>query len=774
MNLDFLKTIIPKKEEKDYFLALLLKPSKIGAILFEKKEGRLLILGSSEKNIEKHIDEYNDEELIQISDVVISEIEQKLPENAFVTKTIFALPHQFVENGKIKKEYLLKFKKLCESLELSPMGFIVDIEAIVYFLQKKEGMPITSIFIELTKQTVYMYVVRSGNVLEVLTSDLRDNYITTVEYLLSQVQSFDVLPTKLILLNLEGAESIQQQFLSHQWKKELPFLHVPQIVTLDKGFENEAIINGVATQMGFDVLKADKKDLDFAKETVVKDKEEVEEEQVDSTDFGFIKDEDVSKEDVKDEADLESIKSESDQTEEAANSFATVNEYSGNEDISIGKEDRKDENVLIKQSPKENVDINLQSENKKPKSYSNIAKFSNPFEQLLKKMPRFNISSMLALAPQKNFVILFIILVGILGGTLYLYYSHIVKAEVILFGEKQVFDRKADIVFSPEGEDLVHGQIKIRQIEAQIEDSSEKQTTGSKEIGEKSKGEVTIYNKTETKKTISKGTKIEGPNDLLFELASDVTIASTSAFSTNYSSSKSQVVAVKFGPEYNLPSGSNFEFADFPTSSYFAKNDGAFSGGSKKTIPVVSKKDMDALSDITVKKLSSKALDDIKSKVENDEVVIPNILSVEFSKKNYNKKEGEESKNLSLSSSITFTGGAYKKKSVEQYALSLSDEQISSSYAIDDKSTKTDVKIVNDKDNIKAVLGAHTEYVPKIDEDKIRKNITGKTVGTASQYLKKIKNISDFKVLLRSSIPFLPQILPFNSQNIRVSLNTNE
>jgi hypothetical protein len=80
-----------------------------------------------------------------------------------------------------------------------------------------------------------------------------DTVEKTVEKLLGQVTKLDVLPSKIVLLHNKEAEAVQQKFLSHHWTKELPFMHLPQVAILDKGFENEAIISGVASQLNVSV-----------------------------------------------------------------------------------------------------------------------------------------------------------------------------------------------------------------------------------------------------------------------------------------------------------------------------------------------------------------------------------------------------------------------------------------------------------------------------------------------------------------------------------------
>jgi len=53
----------------------------------------------------------------------------------------------------------------------------------------------------------------------------------TVDTLLKHFQTPEVMPAKIILFDSEE-EELTQAFMNHQWSKSLPFLHLPQIVSL--------------------------------------------------------------------------------------------------------------------------------------------------------------------------------------------------------------------------------------------------------------------------------------------------------------------------------------------------------------------------------------------------------------------------------------------------------------------------------------------------------------------------------------------------------------
>ena len=156
---------LTKSVNTEFFLALIFETDKVSSILFKEQEKTLVILGSSEAPLD--LEASSTEDLVVSCDNVISRIEMSLPDGANLEKTIFAVPHSWVEDGKIKAERPAQLKKISTELALTPMGFIISIEAIVAFLQKKEGAPVSGIFVEISEKYLTAFIVRSGNIIDI-------------------------------------------------------------------------------------------------------------------------------------------------------------------------------------------------------------------------------------------------------------------------------------------------------------------------------------------------------------------------------------------------------------------------------------------------------------------------------------------------------------------------------------------------------------------------------------------------------------------------------
>ncbi len=778
MQLPFLNK---SKPQKNFFLSLLIKPYSVGAILFEEVNSKLFILATQEFETSKETSGLTPEELLAASDKAVSSIEGSVPEGTNLEKTIFSVPYSWVEDGKIKKDYLALLKKVCEDLGLTPVGYLVSIEAIVHFLQDQEGAPVSAVFLEVAKKKIFVYLVRASKIIEVYSSEIEENIVATVESLLKKIDSVDVLPSKIVFLSYKDAEDVQQEFLSHHWPKDIPFLHLPQVVVLEKGVENEATINGVAQQMELEVLQ----DVKMRQEEV-SDEEKLEE--AGSDEFGFAKEEDVAsgkavakkvdkleEPEETEEEPIEEEKEEEKLPEKPKKEKAKVTEESNIFPFKKDGEEEEQEEIEDKPVIKKREEADdEENEDKEEKRFSLPIALPVASLAFLKKIKLPKLKGLsLPVSPGGSAakIKLAAILVGlavVIIGVSFIYYNFILSARVTIFADKRAVDKSAPVSFSENPSD---DQIKLDVLSEEVKGSDTKNSTGTKETGDKAKGEVTIYNKTENDKTFSKGAIVVGPNGLEFEMQSDVNVASTSSFSTTLSSAKVKVQASKFGKEYNLASGSNFTVKGASSSQFIAKNESAINGGTKKDITVVSKKDLDDLLSSVTDKLADQAMSQAKQGLSSNDEVLPAPLATDVTDKSYSKKEGDEAGSVGIAATIKYSIGKYGKDSLQKVVATLASGEVPGTYALQEGGSKievTDVKI--HKDSASATLKVNAVYTPKIEVNKLSSTIKGKSVTDATRSLKGITGVTDVNINLSRQLPLFPKLLPANTHNITVEI----
>lgn len=753
-----------KNNKKEFFLALVLRNEKINAVFFEESEGKVHVLAKHSEKFEHSIEEATENELLSTADKAISQAEQSLPEKLETVKTIFGVKGSWVEENKIKKDYLAKLKKISDELGLIPIGFLVIFEAIAYLLEKEEGAPVTTILVEIGEKFVSAGLIKAGKIKEFKTSEIVESPAKTLDNILKHFTSADVLPQRIIILS--GDEDESQEFINHTWSKSIPFIHLPQVTTLPSEFDARAILSGAAAQLGFEVLDETIPDEEISDSEIQKVELEEDENLDDKTKiigddksiehFSFIKDADIVKMSItksKDEGKGKKI----DVEETPVGASPDV--------IEEIPEEVKEE-ITGKELPANAFAILQGAKSVIPKLIKSFGKL--PVKNLASIVPGLTSRGKLLIIPAV-LIIIFVILL------FFYFFSN--KATVLLDINAKSSEKTQDVTFAGDSPTDPSGGVLASQFLAVTEGATiSTKATGKKEVGDKAKGIVTIFNNDSSPKTLTSGTTITSQNDLEFTLDKNVTIASASGdiFSgTTPGKEKVSVTAGKIGQEYNLPSNTKFTIGG--SSSIAAKNDDAFSGGTKKEVTVVSESDIKKLEEELPKSLEQKAREDLRRKISHDEVLLPVLISSELVKKDFSKKEDEEADQVKLDGTVQYKGLSYKKSDAVDFAKEILKNEISEDEIIDPSSVSVEVKeIKNDGDKVTAEVAVKGFIIPKIDEASVAKQISGKSFQSAQEILTKLPQVSNSQINLSFDLPLLPKRLPFSSENIKISTKINE
>src|SRR3989344_5036966 len=747
MKLPFLPSF-KKQPVIAYFLVLVLRNEKVNAVIFEEIEGKIKILGEKQEYFSESIEDADLDEFLKVLDSAISGAESALPENVQTHKTIFGIKDEWAQNNQIKKEYLVKLKKACEELELTPIGFLVISQAISHLLQKEEGAPVSAILAEVNKKSVTVTLIRAGRIIETKTSEIHESIPFTVDTLLKHFHTSEILPSRIIVFN--GKEDLTQEFIGHSFSKSIPFLHLPQISDLPDGFDARAVLFGAATQMGFEVLEEDI--------SHIQDKENVEEQTLENTNqethqtqkgheefasetFGFVKDKDVARIQKKEN---ELLDSESTQDEVVRENFTQDSEV---------KEDFSTEKIpqnkilpkiifLLLSAIKIFTKINM----KKPLSI---------FSHLRK-------GKMIFLVP----IILFV-------AAIIVSYFLLINATVTITLDPKIAELRQNVTFSISGSESEKNIIKGEFVAITEDGEVSTQTTGKKDVGTKAKGTVTVFNSLSESKTLQEGTIIKSPNGLEFSLDKSLTIKGVASPSADETISPEKatinITATDLRKEYNLPSGTKFNVSSFNISDLVAKNDNPFSGGTKKEITVVSEIDIDKLEADLPKQLEEKARENLSKKLDKDKILLPVFASSSITKKTTDANIGDEKGKITLTGSVEYKGVSYAKDDLITFSKPLLEKDLSSDQRIDFNNIKTSVKDVkqNKDETIQAAIAIKALILPKLDNKKLQKEIKGMSFTKAEDILYKLPQIANVDIVLSPNLPLLPKNLPMLERNIK-------
>ncbi|KKQ58257.1 MAG: hypothetical protein US77_C0005G0022 [Microgenomates group bacterium GW2011_GWC1_38_14] len=727
-----------KKTDSEYFLTLTLRNERATAVVFEKTSGRVKVVGKGEKEFKRTIEEEDEEDLLKALDVAISDAESSLPDNVESHKTIFGIKGNWVEEGKIKKEYLGKLKKISDSLDLKPMGFLVVTEAISHLLQKEEGAPVSAILCEVGKNALTVSLLKAGKILEEKTSEVHENKPFTVDALLKHFEAPEVLPSRIIIFG--SNEDLTQEFLGFTWSKSLPFLHPPQITSLPLDFDAQAVLFGAVSQMGLSVVmdtldKTFKEGDSLAKaleEEKLKEPVEKVSEAMSSDYFGFKEGADISKEMPKKVPEVP-----------AESPLTAV------EDTAEIPEGIKEEKTGRAELPEKAGFLLLGARQTLGKVFA--------YTKTMKRKP-----ALIGIGA----VILLVFLLFI--------YLFATSATLTLGVSAKESAKSEKITFTKGSTDVSNNEISGKFVTDTQDGKATIDTTGKKETGDKAKGTVTIFNSADSPRTFTEGTAITSSNNLEFTLDKSVTVASGSSDPINPKSGQANVTvtASKFGTSYNLPSGTKFTIGELSTVA--AKNDDAFSGGTTKNVSVVAKADIDKLTKQLTSDLEKKAREELSKQVTSDSVLLPVFSSEDFSKKSFSKDADDEAQQVSLTAEIEFTGIIYSKKDLISFAKDSFQKELGPNLVIDEKNLSLDVKdFEKTDDGVSGTMEITAILLPKIDEKSLASEIAGKSLSDAQRRLEGLPKVETVEIRISPSIPFLPKRLPISSGKIKFIIEKN-
>lgn len=349
------------------------------------------------------------------------------------------------------------------------------------------------------------------------------------------------------------------------------------------------------------------------------------------------------------------------------------------------------------------------------------------------------------------------------------YFFH--KARLTVFLPSQLLQQSIDY-----STDLTNGskdnlQIHVATSSSQYSDSAA--TTGQREVGEEAKGSVTIYNYDDKEKTIAKGTIFKA-DAASFVLQDEVKVASSSENTPGVKQSGKaggNLVAVDIGSSGNISKGRKFQIADLSITLFYAINDNEFSGGSKKEVKTVAKKDLEQLqSHLTDKAIKQKEITD--TALATGDRLLTGLTQVKLEDAKYSKELAEEADSLTLTAKTKVTYYFYKEDEMRQYISGILQKNLMQGYKLENdflgyKIEKIDMK----KDRISFLINAKAKGVRAVSKNNIVHSIVAKDDRSVEGILKNNLKVQGYELKIDEPIPFLKHTLPFFEENILVIIS---
>lgn len=366
----------------------------------------------------------------------------------------------------------------------------------------------------------------------------------------------------------------------------------------------------------------------------------------------------------------------------------------------------------------------------------------------------------------------------VLAGTVVVlglsFYFFLGSAQVVLKLKREPISSSLNVSASSNYSEVNPGynQIPGQLLTAQEEVSQDFPATGEKEVAQKTRGEITVYNNYNSESQIFVATtRFQSATGLIFRTPRAITIPGAKLISGKLvpGSVIVEVLADKPGPSYNIGPG-KFTVPGLQGSpkfdGFYAESSNGFTGGIIGISKVITETDFNQAKEVVTQKALAEAGTKLKSRANNLKVIEPfenTVTSLKSTAEAEQATDGFSMKATAKAEAIAFS----EEDLLELARLTISKEQdmvfIKDTLQINFKNVKTDFEggAVSFTAEIKG------EAVPVIDEGKIVEGLLGKKHAAIKEYLLSIKELDSAKVSLS---PFWVRTVPKTSKKVKVQV----
>ena len=754
------KVLSHENHPKQMFLSLVISPGEIlGAVWQQGSAGKTEIAATAKELVAA--DSW--EERIIAADKVVSALEEKVP-GVILTKAVLGLPTDYLtEEGDVESGVKPEIKKLTKELELTPIGFVSVHQALIHKLKADEGVPPSVILINVKKDGLTIYLYKIGSLLGARTVK-RDDIAGNVENVLKSFTELEVLPSRILLYGADNTDlaEVKLLLLKHPWPTRANFLHFPKIEILPEDTTPVAVSFAGASEMKSTAGLALEDNLPQSEERVAAQPEVTREAAPEPEPVTEEVPEEIHAEpEIAEESNIEMVEPE-------------MLGFKKSEDV---LEESQKSKVKSQKFDEEEI------QEKAGESYEEERVAKSKFKiPLLTKIPTFDLSkissvfSAIRMGGNKLPLLGAGVLIILSLFAVYWFFPH-AKVKILMLAKP--LEKTATVTFSPTATVADAGNMIIpgQKVEQTLSGSKTIPVTGQKQVGDPAKGSVTIYNHdTSGPKTFPKGSILTA-GSLQFTLDSDVTVASASSSggfdsrTITFSKATGNITAAQIGTASNLPTGTEFDFQDISPNDAVARNDQPLTGGTSKTVTVVSRDDYNNLVKSLTNDLVAKAKGELASSVSGQTRLLEDTVTSAVTSKNFSQEIDQQASQLQGDLTVTVAGLSYNEDDVLTLMKGLVGDQLPNGYSFPTTGQINVAKTTVKKDGtVVATVNFHADAVPTFDIPGIQKKLAGKSFDAARAYLKSITGVGGAELDFGWNI--LGKRMPVNAKNISVTVGT--
>ncbi|MFZ1721142.1 MAG: hypothetical protein WAU07_01430 [Microgenomates group bacterium] len=703
-----------------------------------------------------------------------------------VDQVIFGIEHAWIANGDILPEKQKIVTLITDELSLKPQGFVDSLESL---LQKQLFVSprFSEILIEVNDTSLSIAVMIHGDLRGIESIGRSSSFVEDVaegfaRFAATLEPDGVYLPTKIVLTSLDIPEielrKFQQDLLEVDWAEKSRFLQTPVIDVLARAISAQSI----AEEAGKGVAIAMNIPLEVGSMPTVSDQSQ----KIDS---------DLSKSDnVPDDFDFQSVMPKEIETEPIV-----APEIPNSETAQPTAELSEARSFGVPITSKQLAEIELKSEQLKndrtlvtDDDDGKESKFSKVVVSLKQFLPRFKRTTKPSF-PSKSLSVKKYIAIGVVSGIFavlvvaFFGLQFMTTAIVSIIPKEKVISKILTLtldesVSSPDVKSLT---IPAERESLTLSDEGTAPSTGTSLVGDPSKGEIEIVNKTEANKIFAKGTEVS-TGDLVFTLDEEVEVPTSKVEEDEDESGKVitfgkitvSVTASEIGSQGNIESGTELKVEDFDSSTYSARSATAFSGGEEREVKVVSEKDRTDIQKALRASLLEKANEEFEKKGTNGTRFLP-VQNVTVVTAEYNREVGDEASELTLKLEVTAEAISYKNSDLQHITQEILQGEVPVGYALSSSEPEimsqpkdsSDQKVASDEAQYVIEGNVSTDAIPQFETQELASQIAGKSLTDATEHVQKLETVTSVDIKLKPAIlKTLYAKMPSDSQRITIQV----
>lgn len=331
------------------------------------------------------------------------------------------------------------------------------------------------------------------------------------------------------------------------------------------------------------------------------------------------------------------------------------------------------------------------------------------------------------------------------------------RATITVTAKTEPVDIQKDLILDPTAEpDAALGRLRPETKQIKKTTTVDFDATGSREIGEKAGGTVSITNcDTTSSFTIPAGSSFTSASGNVYTNAGAIMVPGYSGSSslcrstgTGAGTASTEIVASKFGPEYN--SGPTSFSIEGVSGDIYASSQ-SLSGGTRETVKVVSQADVDKASQRLGERNTDEARKELEKQFSGDYLLIKESFDVATGQPRPEPSVGERAQQGRLTAETTYTLVGLPRKEVKNILDTVLEDSIKEgSQTRIYRSGDQDVKFSRyeaGENSVSSVRLNTTGYIgPEIDDKALAKQLVGKRYGEIEQIVNRIDGVKQVDI----------------------------